>query len=92
MARNLPPDPDAQRRALRLWKEREGTLDALATAHDIAMRQMERFASGKQMLPPGLCDNIARQARDSLTARYFRTLAQTHAQERDRQRADRTGS
>tara|TARA_R100001129_G_scaffold178468_1_gene154290 strand:- start:1564 stop:1965 length:402 start_codon:yes stop_codon:yes gene_type:complete len=96
MARNLPPDPAAQRDAMRLWLDRHGDPQIFVDRYDIAPRQVERFLSAAQMMPPGLCRDIATHESERVepgmfdsVAAAFATLADSHATARDRQRAAR---
>lgn len=81
MARNLPPDPKAQRTALKNWSMRFGDTNEFALQFDVNQRQVERFFAGTHALSPGLCRDIAGYCRDGsahLLADIFTELATAH--------------
>lgn len=100
MARNLPPDPEAQRAAMAQWIETFGSLERFGRIFDIAPRQCQRYLAGAQMIPGKLCRRIGEDAavraasphatwRHSIVADAFHSLAASHEVGQARQRAER---
>lgn len=93
MARNLPPQPEVQRAAMREWVKRYGDIAEFCERHTIATRQAERFANGTQMIPPRMCREIEQAVRQRVTlgkadhlGAAFAALAKIHESEQARQR------
>lgn len=73
----LAPDPTAQRNALRSWFNRFGDAASFAAEFSVSPRAVQRFYSGQQALPPGLCREVATHCQthgEAILASEFRHL------------------